>query len=95
MKDADSYGKMFSLMPWIAKIFPNLSDYNKIKSATVAQYDFMKKLIDEQYESYDENHVRHFLDAYFKEMKAEQRNRNYQHANFNCNTNTTTNVRNI
>ncbi|XP_037033214.1 probable cytochrome P450 304a1 [Bradysia coprophila] len=82
MKDADSYGKMFSLMPWIAKIFPNQSDYNKIKKATIAQYDFMKKLIDEQYESYDENHVRHFLDVYFKEMKATQRSRNYQHADF-------------
>lgn len=91
MKDADSYGKMFSLMPWVAKIFPNLSDYNKIKEANSVQYDFMKKLIDEQYDTYDENHVRHFLDVYFKEMKATQRSRHYRNADFHCMNVTPTN----
>ncbi len=81
---ADSYGRMFSLLPWIAKLFPNLSGYNTIKQATSAQFDFMKSLVDEQYQSYDESHQRHFLDVYFKEMKAKQRNKNFQHTDFVC-----------
>lgn len=75
---------MFSMMPWIAKVFPDLSDYKKLRAETAGQYDFMKKLIDEQYRSYDDNHVRHFLDMYFKEMKAKERNKYFPNAEFSC-----------
>lgn len=75
---------MLSIIPWIVKIFPGLSGYAKLKQAADGQHDFMKNLIDEQYRTYDENHERHFLDLYFKEMKAEQRNKNFMHADFAC-----------
>lgn len=84
LKHGDSYGRMLSLMPWIVKIFPGLSGYNTLKEATSGQYEFMKNLIDEQYRTYSENHERHFLDLYFKEMKSNQRNKKYQHADFGC-----------
>lgn len=71
-------------MPWIVKIFPGLSGYDKLKRATSGQHQFMKDLIDEQYRTYDENHERHFLDLYFKEMKTEQRNKHFRHADFGC-----------
>ncbi|KAJ6636080.1 putative cytochrome P450 [Pseudolycoriella hygida] len=82
LKHADSFGRLFSFLPWVAKVFPNLSSYTKLRKLSMSQYDFMKKLIDEQYETYDENHERHFLDVYFKEMKASQRNKHYKHADF-------------
>lgn len=75
---------MFSLMPWIVKFVPGLSGYNKVKEAASGQYSFMKQLIDEQYRSYDENHERHFLDLYFKEMKSEQQNKYFKNADFGC-----------
>lgn len=87
MREGDSYGRMLSLLPWVVKIFPGLSGYDKIKKAASGQYNFMKNLVDEQYKTYDENHERHFLDLYFKEMKAKeakQSNKNFQHADFGC-----------
>lgn len=87
VKNGDSLGRMFSHNPVIAKMFPNLSDYNQIRQAAGAQYEFMKGFIDEQYRTYDDNHERHFLDVYFKEMKATQRNKNFRNADFNCKRN--------
>lgn len=84
LKLGDSYGRMLSLMPWIVKIFPGLSGYDNLKKAVSGQHNFMKKLIDEQYRTFDENHDRHFLDLYFKEMKAKERNKNFRHADFDC-----------
>lgn len=78
---------MLSFLPWVVKIFPNLSSYNKLREGASGQYKFMKELIDEQYKTYDENYERHFLDLYFKEMKSQQPNKNFKHADFDCKKN--------
>lgn len=84
VRNGDAYGRLLSIIPWIVKIFPNLSGYNKLKREAAGQYEFMKNLIDEQFSTYAENHERHFLDLYFKEMKTENRNKHFRHADFDC-----------
>ncbi|KAG4077443.1 hypothetical protein HA402_002870 [Bradysia odoriphaga] len=81
-KLGQSYGRMMSILPWVVKVFPNLSGYNEIRPAVDGQYEFMKMFIDEQYRTYDDNHERHFLDVYFKEMKAAERNKHFRNAEF-------------
>lgn len=79
-----SFGRLLSIMPWIVKIFPDSTGYTELKPAVKGQYEFMKTIIDEQYRTYDENHERHFLDVYFKEMKAAERSKHFKNAEFSC-----------
>lgn len=60
---------MFGLVPWITSTFPNLSGYKECREHSQGLYAFAKEIVLDQYNSYDHNIERHFLDIYFKEMQ--------------------------
>lgn len=45
---------------------------------------FLQKIVDEQIETFDENHERHFIDMYIKEIRQAEANPN-QNSSFSCN----------
>uniref|UniRef100_A0A1B0BLX1 Cytochrome P450 n=1 Tax=Glossina palpalis gambiensis TaxID=67801 RepID=A0A1B0BLX1_9MUSC len=71
-RNADAYGKMISIMPWIRYVFPKWSGYNVLRESNLYMHEFFSKIIDYHLKTYDENYERNFLDVYIKEMlKAE------------------------
>lgn len=66
----DSYGRMFSLIPWLSKYFGDRSDFNAIREASIDLHGLVKEMIVQQWNTYDPTIERHFLDIYFKEIKA-------------------------
>lgn len=65
---SNEYGKLFSLLPWIRFIFPRASSFEQLRSGSMAMCDLMKSVIDKQVKSYQDGHVRSFIDLYIKEM---------------------------
>lgn len=68
-KNADDYGKLLSIIPWIRHLFPNWSAYNPIRKGNGMVYNFMKRLVDKHIDTFDENHERNFIDMYIAEMR--------------------------
>jgi hypothetical protein len=66
---ANEYGTIFSITPWIRFLFPETSSYNTCRKNAMIMADFMKEIIDRQIESYQEGHVRSFMDLYIEKMK--------------------------
>lgn len=64
---------MFGLAPWITRAFPNLSGYKACREHSQSFYEFVEELILEQYNTYDRNNERHFLDIYFREMQTDRK----------------------
>ena len=56
-------------MPWIRHIFPSISSYKQLRNASMELFDFMKDLVMEQVNTYQEGHIRSFMDIYIKEIK--------------------------
>lgn len=71
---------MFGLIPWITKYFPNLSGYKKCREHSQGFFAFVKEIVLEQYNTYDQNIERHFLDIYFKEMQTNPKYESNEHA---------------
>lgn len=67
--NGDDYGRMFGLVPWITKSFPNLSGYRLCREHALGFYAFVKEIVLQQYNTYNHSNERHFLDVYFKEMQ--------------------------
>uniref|UniRef100_A0A336KN19 CSON013586 protein n=1 Tax=Culicoides sonorensis TaxID=179676 RepID=A0A336KN19_CULSO len=76
-RNSDSYARLLSVIPWIRHLFPEKSGYNILRQSNQGLYNFMKKFIDKQLSTYDENHQRHFLDMYIKEMKKSDSNQDF------------------
>jgi hypothetical protein len=66
---ANEYGTIFSLIPWIRFFFPEKSSYNKCRENAMIMADFMKEIINRQIESYQEGHIRSFMDLYIEKMR--------------------------
>lgn len=74
-KNGDDYGRIFSIVPWMAKYFPNLSGFNQVKKGNEGVYEFIKDVVDRQIETYDPKYERNVIDLYITEMrKAEAAN---------------------
>lgn len=93
----DAWGRMFTYNEWIAKLFPNFSEYQLLRDFAMQTYAQVKvflvllfnqlwfqmelsssfstflcllqELVEEQLQTYDPDHERHFLDQYFKTMQ--------------------------
>lgn len=68
------YGRMFSVVESLVQLFPGLSGFNGIRKHTDYMYAFMKKIVEEHYQTFDPNHERSVLDIYFHEMRKTQEN---------------------
>lgn len=46
-RNGDDFGKLFSLTPWVAKVFPETSGYKEMKEGNDGIYQFMEVIITE------------------------------------------------
>lgn len=93
----DDYGKLYSIIPNVSKMFPEWSGYKAGRESSVVLYNIFKviifhinwssrcplaiikiiecfcfslqKIIDEQIQTYDASHERHFIDMYINQMQ--------------------------
>lgn len=68
-RKTDEYGKLYSAIPAVAKLFPEKSDFNAGRRVSIRLFEIFKKLIDEQINTYDGGHERNFVDMYVRKMK--------------------------
>jgi hypothetical protein len=66
--NSDEYGKWISIFPWLRYVLPGLSRYRPLRNASVLMYEFMREFVNRQIETYQEGHIRSFMDTYIKEM---------------------------
>lgn len=68
---ANEYGTIFSIIPWIRHLFPETSSYRSCRESAMKMTSFMSEIIGRQIETYQEGHVRSFMDLYIAKMKQE------------------------
>lgn len=66
---ANEYANLFSMIPWIRFFFPETSSYKQCRETSMEMFAFMKDIVDKQIATFQEGHLRHFMDVYIKEMK--------------------------
>lgn len=76
-RKSDSYAKLLSVIPWIRYLFPEKCDYKILLKSNQGLYNFMKRFVDKQVDTYDENHQRHFLDMYIAEIRKSEKNNDF------------------
>ncbi|XP_001867634.2 probable cytochrome P450 304a1 [Culex quinquefasciatus] len=69
LRHGDDYGTVLSLIPWIRHLFPHASNYTRLRNASMGLNAFIESVVRKHLDSYEESHVRCFLDLYFQEMK--------------------------
>lgn len=67
--NSNEYGNLFGILPWIRFFFPEKSSYKQCRHGALDMYNLMKEIVDRQIKSYQEGHVRSFMDVYIKEIK--------------------------
>lgn len=82
-RKTDEYGKLYSAIPAVAKLFPEKSDFNAGRRASTRLFEIFKKLIDEQIRTYDDSHERNFVDMYVRKMKEAEASGNDK-TSFSC-----------
>ncbi|XP_064552926.1 probable cytochrome P450 304a1 [Drosophila montana] len=68
-RNADDYGRLLSIIPWIRYIWPEASGYNKLNEANLYIRAYFSEFVDRHIDSYDDCSERNFLDLYIAEMK--------------------------
>ncbi|CAK1545867.1 unnamed protein product [Leptosia nina] len=68
---SNDLGGALVITPWLKNILPKFSGYKDLTDGTNAVIDFYKDIIEDAIATYDDNHERHFLDIYIKQMKQE------------------------
>lgn len=72
---SNEYGLLFSLMPWIRFFFPEISSFKQLRDGSMQMCDLMRSIIDRNVQTYQEGHIRSFIDLYIKEMhEAQEKN---------------------
>lgn len=66
---SDEYGKFLSVFPWLRFVLPGLSRYNQLRDASMDMFKFMREIVNKQVDTYQEGHIRSFMDTYIKEIK--------------------------
>ena len=67
-REGDDYGTILSYFPTLRYIFPFSRKFQRIRQASMNVNGFIETIIDKYLRTFDENHVRCFLDLYFREM---------------------------
>jgi len=68
-RNADDYGRMLSIIPWIRHIWPEWSGYNKLNESNLFVRQFFADFVDKYLDSYEEGVERNFMDVYIAEMR--------------------------
>ncbi|EDV93260.1 GH18361 [Drosophila grimshawi] len=68
-RNADDYGRMLSIIPWIRFIWPETSGYNKLKESNLFVHKYFAEFIDRYINTYEDGCERNFLDLYIAEMR--------------------------
>ncbi|KAH8318745.1 hypothetical protein KR074_005251 [Drosophila pseudoananassae] len=68
-RNADDYGRMLSILPWIRHLWPKLSGYSQMLEANVFVHKFFADFVDRHLETYEEGVERNFMDVYISEMR--------------------------
>lgn len=73
-KMSNEYGLLFGIMHWIRHIFPMKSSFKPLRKASIDMLDLMRIVIDKQMQTYEDGHVRNFIDVYIREIKKTRAN---------------------
>ncbi|XP_065088873.1 probable cytochrome P450 304a1 [Ochlerotatus camptorhynchus] len=65
----DDYGTILSYLPWLKDYFPEATNYRILREANIKINELVEAMVNKYLTSYDENHIRCFLDRYIHEMK--------------------------
>lgn len=82
-RKTDEYGKLYSAIPAVAKLFPEKSDFNAGRRASIRLFQIFQKMIDEQISTYDDSHSRNFIDMYVREIREAEAKGDKQ-SSFSC-----------
>ncbi|XP_031627919.1 probable cytochrome P450 304a1 [Contarinia nasturtii] len=75
-RKSDIYGKLYSIIPSFAKYFPGWSDYKIGRKCSMDLYNYFEQIINEQIQTFDESHERHFVDMYINKLRKQEPNIN-------------------
>ncbi|XP_055524353.1 probable cytochrome P450 304a1 [Wyeomyia smithii] len=65
----DDYGTVLSYLPWLKDYFPEATNYRIMREANLKMNEMLESVLEKYMSSYDETHIRCFLDRYILEMK--------------------------
>lgn len=65
---SNEHGKLFGIIPSLRFLFPGMSDFKKLRENSMAMCDLMKTVVDQQLATYQDDHIRSFIDVYVKEI---------------------------
>lgn len=69
-KEANEYGRLVSMLPWIRFIFPGLSGFRDLFNNNMYQYNYFKKRVEDRIVNFSDcDEDMPFLDLYIKEWK--------------------------
>nr|AKH45318.1 cytochrome P450 [Anopheles sinensis] len=68
-RNGDDYGTLLSFYPWLRHIYPFSRRFHTLRDASLRINDFIQSIIEKYLHTHDPNHVRCFLDLYFREME--------------------------
>ncbi|ETN61335.1 cytochrome P450 4c21 [Anopheles darlingi] len=71
-RKGDDYGTILSFYPWLRHVYPFSRKYHALRDSSMKVNAFIESVINKYRETYDEAHVRCFLDLYFREMQKKQ-----------------------
>lgn len=71
-RTGDDYGRLISLLPWIRHFFPKASGYKDLSKSNAIIYKFVKNIIDRHEKTYENGHIRNFIDMYLEELQREE-----------------------
>lgn len=69
---ANEYANIFSLIPWIRFLFPEMSSFRQCREASMTLFNTIKEIVEEQIATYEEGHIRNFVDVYIKRLKSKE-----------------------
>lgn len=67
--NSNEYGNFFGIVPWIRFFFPETSSFKQCRHGSMEMIDLMREIVDRQIATYEDGHVRSFVDVYIKEIK--------------------------
>lgn len=74
--EANEYGKLFGILPWIRYLFPEASSFTQLREGSMEMCKLMEQVIENQMKTFEDGYVRNFIDVYIKEMKRDQQDAN-------------------
>lgn len=81
-ENAEPFGRILSIIPWIRHFFPKTSGYEPIYKSNVKFYKFVESIVDKHLADYVEGQENSFLDLYIQEMKKDTSSKPAYHSMF-------------